>query len=405
MKRTLERLLNKDDSILDCVIDLRIAEWGLEIDHNRPGISWEIVQANPEVLNAPWDSSKIRNGESNLLSSSQLECVLENLRMLESFRYGRLLVPRSKAVADWSSWDAKSMIPERVISKLEKSRPTVKLFVTNNRRTEKTSDRAMDTLLLSSPLLYSLNYSILQGATSSGIVCSEFRRLKDILLQSPKLEVLSLAVYNSTGNDFPVPQASLDWHPLLPIGSPEVEPLTKLDTLTIPSRFSYSGEAISRIYSSIIAQSNDFTNLRQLNLLNLGGNYSFELLKGRVPNVKHLEFVFKIESQNRRSYGQQFCKNATHVRDLLDSINALETLHITSEEENFDILWPAILKHRSSLRRFSIHTLPDQSYRRTCPPVLTVDQMEKLQQSEISNLAMDVLIPDIAWVREDLDSV
>jgi hypothetical protein len=100
MKKTLERLLNKDDSILDYVIDLRIAELGLEIDHSIPGISWEIVQANPEALNAPWDSLKTRNGESKLLSSSQLECVLENLRMLESFRYGRLLVPPSKAVAN-----------------------------------------------------------------------------------------------------------------------------------------------------------------------------------------------------------------------------------------------------------------------------------------------------------------
>lgn len=221
-------------------------------------------------------------------------------------------------------------------------------------------------------------------------------------MRSPKLEVLSLAVYPYSGIDIPVPKAPLDWHPYLSVGSGG--PLTKLHTLTIPDRFSYSAQSISKVYSAIFVQSNDFAHLKRLELNNLTGSYSFEPLMGRVPNLKRLEFTFSIENPARRSYGQQRCRDATLVRDFLESIDALETLKITSDEENFDILWPSILKHRGSLQRFSIHTPPDQQYHRQRPPVLTCDQMEHLQESKISHLALDVLILDIAWVRKSAKS-
>lgn len=88
MKNLFERLLNKEDLIQGYVRRLKIADWGSEIDHSRPGIPSEQALANPSSLNIPWDSSELRNGESTLMGTSHLELVLENLKELESFRYG-----------------------------------------------------------------------------------------------------------------------------------------------------------------------------------------------------------------------------------------------------------------------------------------------------------------------------
>lgn len=389
-KKLFKRILTKNDPIHNYVKELKIAEWGDELNHSRPGTPFE--EAGVDT----WDPSKIMNGDSELLPSSQLECALENLTGLDSFWYVGSWF-KMVTVADCSSWDARSMIPRGVISKLEDYRPNARLSVTNNRRNEKTSDVAMDVRLLSSPLLYSLNYSIFYGSTSSGIVCSEFRTLKDILLRSQKLRILSLAVYLSFGDI--VPKAPGDWHTFLPVGSGD--PLLKLHTLTIPDETTYYAQDLGKVYSAIFAQANDFTQLNRLALKNLCGYHSFEPLKGRVPNLKHLEFSFRIGNSYHRTIGDR-CKNPILVRDFLESINALETLEITNYEDNFDILWPAIVKNFGSLKRLGLHTPPDQTYKSDVPPTLTCDQITQLQESKISDLAIDVTISDITWVSKHL---
>jgi hypothetical protein len=120
-------------------------------------------------------------------------------------------------------------MPESVISKLEDLWPDVKLSVTNNRKRGKHSDRPMDVRLLSSPLLYSLDYSIFQCMTSANELCSESRQLKDILVQSPNLQVLSLAVYPRFA-DADVPKLPKDSHRnQLPVC--HKDDLTAIDTI------------------------------------------------------------------------------------------------------------------------------------------------------------------------------
>ena len=295
------------------------------------------------------------------------------------------------------------MIPQGVISKLEGRHPSARLYATNNRRDNKTSDSPMDVRLLSSPLLYSLNYSIFYGTTPSGIVCSEFRKLKEILVQSSKLNLLSLAVYPTDLHDIDIPKAPGDWHSFLPVGSGD--PLWKLHTLKIPNQITYNVQPISKVYSTIFSQSNDFTQVNRINLNNVCGYYSFEPLKGRVPNLKHLELAFRTEDPARRRWDtSHLCRDPSLVRQFIESINGLEILQITNYQESFDILWPAILKHRGTLQRLSIHTPPDKEYKRNLPPVLSVDQMEQLQESKISHIALDVLIVDITWVSVSHES-
>jgi hypothetical protein len=88
MKYIFGRLLNYSDPIHNYVRELKITEWGDEIDHSRRGIPSDEALANPASLNFPWNSSELRNGESKLMGSLQLESALENVRELELFRCG-----------------------------------------------------------------------------------------------------------------------------------------------------------------------------------------------------------------------------------------------------------------------------------------------------------------------------
>jgi hypothetical protein len=86
-RELFERLLKKYDPIHDYVKELIIAEWGDVVDHSRHDIQVATAQANLGSSDLPFNASMIRNGESRLLLSSELENVLGNLRNLESFGY------------------------------------------------------------------------------------------------------------------------------------------------------------------------------------------------------------------------------------------------------------------------------------------------------------------------------
>jgi hypothetical protein len=157
-------------------------------------------------------------------------------------------------------------------------------------------------------------------------------------------------------------------------------------------------QAVPKVYNSIFQSVHDFAHLKRLDLRDLPLSYSFKPLMGKVPNLKSLEFFFGIDDPIRTRGVERF-NDPTIIRDFILSIVALETLKITNVESKFDILWPGIVKHRDSLRTLSIHTRPDTSYRRKEPPILTSEQIAELQQTSLTNLEFDVLIPDLVWVR------
>lgn len=153
--------------------------------------------------------------EQGMLDANDVERILGNLSQLMSFRYRihsskyfcLLEVTRSMAKEDWltiHSWDTKDDIPERVISRLEQQWPSVKLMANRHDRADD------DSRLLSSPLLHSLTYSILNytvtvTGTQQLTQYSKLPKLREVLFKNPSLKKLEIKFhYHRTGK-------GIDW--------------------------------------------------------------------------------------------------------------------------------------------------------------------------------------------------
>ena len=120
---------------------------------------------------------------SEVFNAAALEKIIKHVRHLQSF-----------------SCNACEPVSEAVISKLEASWRDTRLCVTNTCRKITVFDELnMDIHFLSTPLLYSLTYSIFYFTVGKGeMLASEMPRLEEVILRSPRLRVLHLRLYRRT---------------------------------------------------------------------------------------------------------------------------------------------------------------------------------------------------------------
>jgi hypothetical protein len=285
-------------------------------------------------------------------------------------------------------------IPEDIITKLEDQWPDARLSVTNHRRLDAVDeDRDVDTRLLSSPLLYSLRFTIYYFGDRS-----EFQKLKDILLKSTRLRVLHLKIceglqIHSSGYG-PPQELNLA---LLP--SDRLAPLHELMVSDWPPYYFSPG------HCEIWSECMDWTELKSLDLGSGCPGDFFNRFLGRVPNLKSLRLGF--DDVNPWPYELLPCGEPDSVRGFIESIDDLHELFITNQIEDPEVLFPAIVKHRGSLQTLGFHTPPDTSYyKRDAPGVWTTEQLTQLREqfTKLSRLEIDLDLEDSKLVREILPS-
>ncbi len=193
-----------------------------------------------------------------------------------------------------SRWNATTWIPENVISRLESSWPDAKLFVTNNRRHKAAArDKNMDVRLLSSPLLYSLDYEVYYRQQLGEVMFfSEFTKLKGIVLGSPHLRILYLKTRPEPsmrwGYDLgEVPTVRWDCDEPRPLNlnlqpSDLMPPLHELMVSNHPPYF------LTREHCRVWSHCMDWSQLRSLDLSKRCPHNFLEQLCGRVTNLKSL---------------------------------------------------------------------------------------------------------------------
>lgn len=101
-------------------------------------------------------------------------------------------------------------------------------------------------------------------------------------------------------------------------------------------------EAISLLTCSLLNNAATWNHLRHLKLTGLDSNFSFQHLRGRVPNLKRLATALQ--------------HSEVALADFISSINGLEELRITNYKGEIDlnVLCVAIVKHKASREKVSI---------------------------------------------------
>jgi hypothetical protein len=255
---------------------------------------------------------------------------------------------------------------------------------------------SMDIPLLSSPLLYSLNYSIFYHSVGcNGLVLSEYPKLKPILTapNAKNLRVLHLMLHYGipVGPDgerrVDIPENKLE--NLAELNLPLVvgeDRLPSVRELKISDWMPYD---LSASHCEVWKKCMDFSALRILDLGFGCPGHFFTQLAGEVPNLESLSMGFKTGD---RGYGRLTAESAEVVAKFIEEIKGLKELRITNFMDNTDGLFPAILRHAATLETLAFHTTPDARYRREVPPVWTISQLETLRErcTKLYCLEMDI---------------
>lgn len=292
------------------------------------------------------------------------------------------------------SWNSHRLIPKGVIASFHARFPEARLCYVNRTRGRDTSsgreyNMVMDLDILTSPQLYSLEYTFFKEAT--GPSRSELPIMARIMRNSKKLRVLRFVCeedrrfhfedyygfyerFGSDGHGFknlPFSAFTLD---------DQLEPLQELAFLSDPLR-------ADTFYDFTDSHCNawrfcmDWSKLVTLDLGGQGPSPFFEIFRGHVPNLKSLSFT--LTRGGPQSIGVD---NVRIIGDFLDSIKGLEELYITNASNGFfPILWSYVKKHGPTLRVLKTTNLLNASWKwtkvvlvelsQTCPQLrsLTID--------------------------------
>lgn len=241
------------------------------------------------------------------------------------------------------SWDANWDIEESLISKLETRWPDLHLNITNNRRHQPASAKSIDTRLLSSPLLHSLEYNIFYFRKGNGIV-SDFAYLMGIISRSTRLRKLRIGIYSKEQTLNP----DLEQFSLLPDEIlPAVKELVSLKSLKLSERIlgnvtpDYC-EELQIVSSAIWNGCGDIPKTTELELLGLSPRYVFENIRGKAPNLKGIDFPIKTVTDYGGNPLPKSTGDIDAVWNTLYSFSGVEEMQLSNHDENFDRIWPTV---------------------------------------------------------------
>ena len=297
-------------------------------------------------------------------------------------------------------WDTNARIPENVISNLEQQWPNAKLIVNNYDRAE------TDTRLLSSPLLHSLSFGILNStatitATNQLEQFSRLPDLRDILLKAPNLRKLDIKLkYNWI-------QRAVKWYGNT--ASPHVLnlPLKPGDQLPPLRELSFSGPPETYEFDlkhcQLLKECMSWSQLYRLDIGISCPQYFFEELRSHLVNLKSLTMGIRT-GERRYQYwpcGPLTCEDLEPVIRFIKAVPGLHELHITDLDAAAETVAPAILASQKSLQDFSYLASIHRNYkRRKDPHAWTTAQLIDLQERcpDLSRLEIDFPLNEGKWV-------
>jgi hypothetical protein len=246
-----------------------------------------------------------------------------------------------------SSWNARFAIPEVVLKAVHSTWPHARLHVRNLKRNQPEADSIpyieLDTKLLSSPQLYSLDFMVcgnFVGLTPR----SEFQTLKNCLLQAKSLKRLRL---HAGSTDDQRTWIASPQH--LCIRDGDVFPALQSLTLT------YDRYKLTEIHCRQWLKAMDWSQLRNLDLDHGCPEYLFAAITGLVPQLKSLKFGFWPNYSGGRSWQ---CHDLTVVARFFASIAALEEIFLQNyNQDELDNLLrgtDSIIRHWRALKKLHV---------------------------------------------------
>jgi hypothetical protein len=238
-------------------------------------------------------------------------------------------------------------MPKAVLTMLETTWPDLELSVQvlDRARSIKMVNRRMDFKLLSSPLLKKLVYNIFCDSDSADKAArSEWPQLTKAIVAGGNLSVLQIQLSVDGGdNSIKV----VDRHLVPKMMRFEINPETRLPPLTeftlLDSlwwrqnmTYLWDPEHCGNLQTSM-----DWSKIRKLDFGEEFPEEFFKAFAGKTPNLKHLRFGVKNDAP-------------VAAREFIMSAPALESIDINRAKAGIKTLWPAIVKHRGSLRKLAL---------------------------------------------------
>jgi hypothetical protein len=220
-------------------------------------------------------------------------------------------------------------MPPLVLDKLHKTWPDLELSVRvlGRRHGVKSSHRQMDEQLLSSSLLRSLTYEVTyQGYEADHSASLEWGKLTRAISVSSCLRVLRIQIYMGGERSESNPQLAL----------PQDFQLPALEEFALYGAYDlrWTDEHCQMLDSSV-----GMSTLHTLNFARGMPTSFFRTFTGRLPGLKTLRLEITRNA------------NVEVTADFIKSIEGLELLDIDGPASVIDVLWPAIVQHRTTLKR------------------------------------------------------
>ena len=274
------------------------------------------------------------------------------------------------------------MIPERIISKLEYQWPNVKLVISSFYHTH------LDPRLLTSPLVYSLKYPMLDKLIETEGIPQRpqppypsLPKLSKILLEASNLRSLGLDIM--FGSNW-AKVASLKL-PLQP--SDRLPPLYALRLSDASETFGSDNE-----HCGMFSRCMDWTCLRRLDLGSSCPQHFLEEIGSRLSNLKSLTMGVEPDAD----WASQ---SLTSVVKFIESLPGLHVLRLTDKTNAFETMSSVIVESQKSLQDFSYRDL----LRRDTDREVSYWEPSRLRElivrnPELSQLEFDVPLVEQKWV-------
>jgi hypothetical protein len=146
------------------------------------------------------------------------------------------------------------------------------------------------------------------------------------------------------------------WEELMPLDLAQQSKLPALEEFThSEERFWSDSYPWDKAHCKMLSTVLDWSKLRKLDFGSKLPVSFFKHFTGTMPNLKELRFGVRNDP-------------VEPVRDFINSVEALESLHIDQAQKDIQVLWPAIEKHRNSLKELilrpspSVYTQPEPEF-------------------------------------------
>lgn len=181
-------------------------------------------------------------------------------------------------------------------------------------------------------------------------VSSQFEEMDSILSQSNSIRVLNFRL-NTLNSITPISTATIvDMNATEHIPEKTFNNILSLD---IPADYGNANRspASHRILTSLlVSRLHNWRSVQELHLSGLQASYTFEHLKDSVPNLRRLDLMFPARYSNSGELAPEL------VAQFILALENLKELKIRDmNQEEVDVVWPAIVEKKHTLRSLDLY--------------------------------------------------